>query len=45
MACMMLRDLKVIFQEVKKAVHYDFYSGDLFQFIDRNCSHNSKEKN
>lgn len=43
MACMMVRDLKVFFQEVKKAIHYDFYGGDLFQFIDRNCSHNSKE--
>lgn len=42
-ACMTVRDLKVIFQEVEKAIHCDFYGGDLFQFIDRNCSHNSKE--
>lgn len=42
MACIMVRDLKAIFQ-VKKAIYFDFYSGNLFQFIDRNCSHNSKE--
>lgn len=36
-------DLKAIFQEVKKAIHCDFYGGDLFQYMDRNCSHNSKE--
>lgn len=42
MACIMVRDLKAIFQ-VKEAIYFDFYSGNLFQFIDRNCSHNSKE--
>lgn len=37
------RDLKAIFQEAKKAIHCDFYGGDLFQYMDRNWSHNSKE--
>lgn len=38
------QDLKAIFQEVEEeVVHCDFYGGDLFQYMDINCSHNSKE--
>lgn len=36
------QDLKAIFQ-VEKAIHCDFYGSDLFQYADKNCSHNSKE--